>query len=140
MKKAFANGLSLAAAVVRQNARAAVIEICLLLGISLAVVIGAGFLVAAAYLALWPRVGAAGSAAIIGAALLVLAIGGGLLYRSLQRRHPPLPTPLAAPIADLLTVSFPDAPPTPEIPQPVALGQMAAFIAGFVIARRARIR
>lgn len=80
---------------------------------------GTTFLVAAAHGLLAAAIGPLASAAQLGAALLALAIAAWLLFRS---RHGGGPVQV-------------DLPPVQPAP-PVESGTFAAFLAGFVLARR----
>lgn len=92
--------------------------------------VGMGFLVGAAYLALAPFVGFPGSAAIIGTLLLMIA--AILLLVRPKRKSDPAPAPAAA----RTSAEIPEHPDT--LAQPVPLGPLAAFVLAFVIARQLR--
>lgn len=90
--------------------------------------LGMGFLVGAAYLALAPFVGFAGAAAIIGTLLLVIA-AILLLVRPKRLTDPAQAAPRTG-------AQIPEQ--ADKLAQPVPLGPLAAFVVAFVIARQLR--
>jgi hypothetical protein len=115
----------------RQAARAALRAAL----IGLAVLVGVGFLLAAAQMGLARLIGPALAATAIGAALLCAAALGLIL----ASRKAPTPTPMAAPVPIPVPVTAP-VPPGPELGTGLgpALGaEYIGFLAAFVLTRAA---
>ncbi len=91
-----------------------------------------GFALAAAYHLLRPLIGPAGASAVLAVVLLIAAVGL-MLFLSVRRAGrkssvaSPSPAPAATPAPD------PGVAPTPAVAD---LGTQAAFLAGFLLARR----
>jgi UPF0716 family protein affecting phage T7 exclusion len=130
---AFKRGAEEAKASLRRTVRRAVL--CLVAGVLLAC--GAGFLIAAGYMALADEIGPVEASLAFGIAFALA--GAGLLAAVGRRRRAPAPAPLAAPAAPL-------SKPFVEIGQEIGAAAsrnpvtlvLAAFVAGLLLSRNRR--
>lgn len=130
---AFKRGAEEAKASLRRTVRRTVL--CLVAGVLLAC--GAGFLIAAGYMALADEIGPVEASLAFGIAFALA--GAGLLAAVGRRRRAPAPAPLAAPTASL-------SKPFVEIGQEIGAAAsrnpvtlvLAAFVAGLLLSRNRR--
>jgi hypothetical protein len=120
--------LSPAIATARTKLRADLVRLGISAAAALLGCVGLGFLIAAAYGAIGRKLGYPESAAIVGAALLVLA----MIVALLRTRR------VKTVARDTLQPDVPLAAGTSGQTQPLPLGPLAVFVLGFVMARQAR--
>lgn len=108
--------------------RVGLVDLALMAAIGLSLLAAAGFCISALHHVLRPLVGPAGASALMAAFLVIVALGLAL-WVSERRHRTPIATPVAAP-----------PPPTPPddtaAAPPPDMAAYAAFLAGFLLARR----
>lgn len=127
------DALRLLASLAAARFRAGLADLPVLVLIGLCLLTSAAFGLAAAYHLLRPLAGPAGASAVLAVLLLMAGLGLMVLLSVRRDSRTPVP-PLAPPAASPLPEPASGAAAAP--PQAADLGAQAAFVAGFLLARR----